>query len=154
MLDQAVARMGAARRAIDADGGEALLIGRCEGFLVGRGDLDLVVARLRAYADAGADCLYAPGLTTREQIAAVVAAVHPKPVNVLVGAAGGLTLPEVAALGVRRVSVGGALARAAWGGFMRAARALAEAQSFDGLVGAASGRELNAFFAEHGVRDQ
>ncbi len=100
-----------------------------------------------AYAEAGADCLYAPGIRTREQIAAVVAAVAPKPVNLLAGPASELTLQDIAALGVRRISVGGALARAAWGGFMRAARTIAEESRFDGLSDAASGKELNAFFA-------
>jgi 2-methylisocitrate lyase-like PEP mutase family enzyme len=146
--DEAIERVRAARRAIDEAGGDALLVGRCECFLAGRPDLDETIARLRAYANAGADCLYAPGLRTREQIAAVVAAVAPKPVNVLVGAAGDLTVKDVAALGARRISVGGALARAAWGGFLRAARMLASEGRFDGLAGAASGKELNDFFVE------
>ena len=145
-IDSAVARMRAARQAIDKAGGEVLLVGRAEGFLHGRPDLEETLARLKAYAQAGADCLYAPGLHTREQIAAVVAGVAPKPVNLLIGAAGGLSLAEAAALGVRRVSVGGALARAAWGGFMRAARLIAEQGRFDGLADAASGAELDTFF--------
>ena len=136
----AVARLRAARAAIDEAGGDTLLVGRAENFLAGRPDLDDTIARLRAYAEAGADCLYAPGIRTREQIAAVVAAVAPKPVNLLVGGASELTLADIAALGVRRVSVGGALARAAWGGFMRAAQALAEQGRFDGFADAASGR--------------
>ena len=111
-------------------------------------DLDQVIARLRAYADAGADCLYAPGIKMRDDIAAVVAAVAPKPVNLLVGSTSDLTLRDIAALGVRRVSVGGALARSAWGGFMRAAQALAQQGSFDGLAGAASGAELNALMRD------
>jgi 2-methylisocitrate lyase-like PEP mutase family enzyme len=97
---------------------------------------------------AGADCLYAPGIRTREQIAAVVAGVAPKPVNLLIGSASELTLREIAALGVRRVSVGGALARAAWGGFTRAAKLIAEQGRFDGFADAASGRELNSLFDE------
>lgn len=146
-LSEAVQRLRAARAAIDASGERVLLIGRAENFFVGRPDLADTITRLRAYAEAGADCLYAPGLATREQIAAVVAAVAPKPVNVLVGHAGmGLTVADLAALGVRRVSVGGALARAAWGGFMRALRPLAEEGRFDGLAEAASGQELNRFF--------
>ena len=145
-LDMAVERIRAARNAIDKAGGDTLLIGRAECFLVGRLDLAETIARLEAYAQAGADCLYAPGLQTREQIRAVVAAVTPKPVNLLVASASDLTMTEIAALGVRRVSVGGALARTAWGGFMRAARLIAEQGSFDGLKGAASGAELNAFF--------
>jgi 2-methylisocitrate lyase-like PEP mutase family enzyme len=146
-LDEAVARMRAARRAIDDAGGDTLLVGRAECFLAGRPDLDEAIARLRAYSSAGADCLYAPGLRTREQIAAVVAAVAPKPVNVLIGWPSELTVADIAALGVRRISVGGALARAAWGGFMRAARTLAEQGSFAGFQDAAPGAELNALFA-------
>jgi 2-methylisocitrate lyase-like PEP mutase family enzyme len=145
-LDMAVERIRAARKAIDKAGGDTLLIGRAECFLVGRPDLAETIARLGAYAQAGADCLYAPGLQTRKEIGAVVAAVAPKPVNLLVASASDLTMSEIAALGVRRVSVGGALARTAWGGFMRAARLIAEQGSFDGLKGAASGAELNAFF--------
>jgi 2-methylisocitrate lyase-like PEP mutase family enzyme len=141
-IDVAVARMRAARAAIDQEGGDTLLIGRAENFFVGRADLDDAIARLKAYAEAGADCLYAPGIRTREQIEAVVAAVAPKPVNLLVGATSEFTLEDIAAMGVRRVSVGGALARAAWGGFMRAARALQEGR-FDGFADAASGVELN-----------
>ena len=145
-LATAVARLRAARAAIDAAGGDTLLVGRAENFLHGRPDLADTIARLRAYAEAGADCLYAPGLRTREDIAAVVAAVAPKPVNLLVSSAGDLTLADVAALGVRRVSVGGAMARTAWGGFMRAAKAIAEHGVFDGFAGAATGAELNALF--------
>jgi 2-methylisocitrate lyase-like PEP mutase family enzyme len=145
-IDVAVERLRAARGAIDAAGGETLLVGRAENFIVGRPDLDDTLTRLRAYAQAGADCLYAPGIRTREQIAAVVAAVAPKPVNLLIGAASELTLADAAALGVRRISVGGALARSAWGGFMRTARLIAEQGRFDGFAEAASGNELNAFF--------
>ncbi len=147
-IDVAVTRLRAARRAIDAAGGETLLVGRAENFFAGRPDLDDTIARLKAYAEAGADCLYAPGIRTREQISAVVAAVAPKPFNLLVGAASELSLQDIAALGVRRVSVGGALARSAWGGFMRAARSIAEAGRFDGFADAASGNELNALFRE------
>ncbi|HSN31428.1 MAG TPA: isocitrate lyase/phosphoenolpyruvate mutase family protein [Ideonella sp.] len=147
-LDEATQRIRAARRAIDATGADALLVGRAECFLVGRPDLDETIARLRSYADAGADCLYAPGLRTREEISAVVAAVAPRPVNVLVGAASEWTVAKLAELGVRRVSVGGALARAAWGGFLRAARALAGEGRFDGFADAAPHRELNAFFQD------
>ena len=142
-LAESVERMRAARAAIDATGGEALLIGRAENFFVGRPDLDDAILRLKAYADAGADCLYAPGIKTREQISAVVAAVAPKPVNVLIGWESDLTLQDLADLGVRRVSVGGALARAAWGGFLNAARLIAEQGRFDGFAGAPSGVELN-----------
>lgn len=145
--DAAIERLRAARRAIDRAGGDALLVGRSEGFIVGRPDLDETIARLKAYSDAGADCLYAPGLRTREQIAAVVAAVAPKPVNVLIGWPDELTVQDIAALGVRRISVGGALARCAWGGFMRAARLVAEQGSFAGFQEAAAGTDLNALFA-------
>jgi 2-methylisocitrate lyase-like PEP mutase family enzyme len=147
-LPDAVARLRAARGAIDEAGGDTLLVGRAENFLHGRPDLADTLARLRAYAEAGADCLYAPGIKSREDIAAVVAAVAPKPVNLLVGATSEFTLADVAALGVRRVSVGGALARSAWGGFMRAAKAIAEQGSFDGFAGAASGAELNALMRD------
>ena len=123
-----------------------MLVGRAECFLVGRPDIDETIARLKAYAQAGADCLYAPGLRSREQIAAVVAAVAPKPVNLLVGSASDMTVADIAALGVRRISVGGAMARAAWGGFLRAAKQLAELGKFDGFADAASGRDLDAFF--------
>ncbi len=144
-IDIAVARLRAARQAIDAAGGDTLLVGRAENFIVGRPDLDDTIARLKAYDAAGADCLYAPAIRTREQIEAVVAAVAPKPFNLLIGWSSELTLQDVAALGVRRISVGGALARAAWGGFDRAARALAGEGRFD-FEGAASGAELNQFF--------
>jgi len=147
-LDESLARLKAARRAIDEAGGEVMLVGRAENFLHGISDLEDTVARLRAYADAGADCLYAPGIRTPEQITAVVNAVAPKPVNLLVGSASPLTLQDIAALGVRRISVGGALARSAWGGFMQAARTLAEQGRFDGFAQAASGQLLNDFFRE------
>ena len=145
-IDAALARLRAARAAIDEAGGDTLLVGRAENFIVGRPDLDDTLARLKAYAAAGADCLYAPGVRTREQIAAVVAAVAPKPVNLLIGWASDLTVQDVAAMGVRRISVGGALARAAWGGFLRAARGIAQHGRFDGFADAASGNDLNAFF--------
>jgi 2-methylisocitrate lyase-like PEP mutase family enzyme len=145
-LGVAVERIRAARKAIDKAGGDTLLVGRAECFLVGRPDLDEMIERLKAYAQAGADCLYAPGLARRDQIAAVVAAIAPKPFNLLVGSASELTLKEISALGVRRVSVGGALARSAWGGFMRAARLIAEQGKFDEFANGASGRELNSFF--------
>jgi len=146
-LDTAVTRLAAARKAIDRAGGDCLLVGRAECFLVGHPDLDETIARLRAYASAGADCLYAPGIRGREQISAVVAAVAPKPVNVLVGSASDLTVSDIGKLGVRRISVGGALARAAWGAFMRTARLIAEKGEFGGFADAASGRELDLFFA-------
>jgi len=145
-IEVAAERMRAARQAIDASGADVLLIGRAENFFAGRPDLDDAIARLKAYSDAGADCLYAPGIKTREQIAAVVAAVAPKPVNLLVGGTSELSMVDISELGVRRVSVGGGMARAAWGGFMRAARTLADEGRFDGFADAAAGSELNAFF--------
>ena len=144
--DTAVERMRAARKAIDKAGADTMLIGRAECFLVGQPDINLAVARLKAYSNAGADCLYAPGIRSREDIAAVVAAVAPKPVNLLIGFNADLTLPDIAALGVRRVSVGGALARAAWGGFMRAAKLIIDQGKFDGFADAASGSALNSIF--------
>ena len=140
----AAERIAAAREAIGESG--VVLVGRAECFLVAERDIDEVIRRLTAYADAGADCLYAPGISTREQIKAVVAAVVPKPVNLLISSPGGLALDEAAELGVRRVSVGGALARAAWGGFIRAARELAEHGGFDGFAGATPHAELQTFF--------
>jgi 2-methylisocitrate lyase-like PEP mutase family enzyme len=144
----AVERMKAARAAIDKAGGEVMLTGRAEGFISGVPDLEQMIARLRAYSDAGADCLYAPGIRTREQIEAVVQAVAPKPVNFLNGAAFGHTVADLAGMGVRRISVGGALARSAWGGFIRMAREIAEQGSFAGFKDAANGGELNGFFTK------
>ena len=145
-FDEAVARLRAARAAIDATGEDVMLIGRAECFLVGHPDpLNESLKRLRAYAEAGADCLYAPGASKPEQIAAIVQAVAPKPVNVLAGRPGAYTLADLAKLGVRRVSVGGALAGAAWGGFLRTARGLAEGR-FDGFADNASHAELNKLF--------
>ena len=143
----AVERLRAARKAIDRAGGDTLLVGRAEGFLHGQADIELTIARLKAYASAGADCLYAPGLRSAEHIRAAVAAVAPKPLNLLVGFGADLTVAQLAGLGVRRISVGGALARSAWGGFMRAAQLIIEHGKFDGFSEAASGKDLNAFFS-------
>lgn len=145
-IPDAALRIRAARRAIDAAGGDVLLVGRADGILAGRGDMSEILARLRAYAEAGADVLYAPGLTTEDQVAAVVQAVAPKPVNVL--ASTGFTLERLAALGVRRISVGGALARVAWGAVMGAAREMAQNGSFARIAGAATGRELNTLMGD------
>jgi 2-methylisocitrate lyase-like PEP mutase family enzyme len=142
----AIERIKAARAAIDADKSGVVLVGRCEGFLVGQADLAMVIDRLNAYADAGADCLYAPGIRAKEQIAEVVKAVHPKPFNLLLGSPG-LSVAEVASLGVRRISVGGSLARAAWGGFMRAAQEIVEKGTFTELGNGYSGGELNKMFS-------
>ncbi len=122
-----------------------LLTGRSEGFIVGRPDLQETIRRLTAYARAGADVLYAPGLKAREDIAAVVAAVAPKPVNLLIGGRF-MSVAEAASLGVRRISTGGALARARWGGFMRTAKEIAEAGTFEGLAAAAPFADIEAVF--------
>ena len=145
-LEEAVQRLAAARAAIDRAGADVLLVGRAENFFVGVPDLEDTLQRLRAYAAAGADVLYAPGITTREQITAVVAAAGPKPVNLLVGGPTPLTLQDIAALGVRRVSLGGALARAAWGGLMQATDPILRDGRFDGLQQAAAGAALNDLF--------
>jgi len=146
-LADAVERMRAARESIDERGGGPLLVGRAECFLTGHPQpLEESVKRLRAYAEAGADVLYAPGVRTREEIAELVAAVAPRPLNVLANQAMQLSVAELAALGVRRISVGGALARAAWGGFMRAAQEIAQQGSFSALKDAASGAVLDQFF--------
>jgi 2-methylisocitrate lyase-like PEP mutase family enzyme len=147
----AVERMKAARAAIDKTAPDVLLTGRAEGFIAGVPDLEQMIARLKAYAAAGADVLYAPGIKTRDQIEAVVKAVAPKPVNFLNGAAFGHTVADIAAMGVRRISVGGALARSAWGGFMRTAKSIAEQGSFEGFKDAANGGELNGFFSKDKV---
>jgi 2-methylisocitrate lyase-like PEP mutase family enzyme len=149
-IGAAVQRIEAARAAIGDSG--VMLVARAECFLVGQPDIDEVIRRLTAYAEAGADCLYAPGLRTREHMAAVVAAVAPKPVNVLIGGPVGLTMDDCAALGVRRVSVGSALARAAWGGFIRAAKELAETGRFDAFAEAAPYPELQEFFSADAKR--
>lgn len=128
-FDLAVARIRAARHAIDDSGTGIVLTGRSEGFVVGRPDLDETIRRLSAYAEAGADCLYAPRIGTAEQVAAIVAAVAPKPVNLLINAPF-MTVAEAAALGVRRISVGGTLARVAWAGFLQAAQEIADAGTF------------------------
>ena len=128
-FDLAVERVAAARQAIDDSGTGVLLTARSEGFVVGRPDLDETVRRLQAFAEAGADCLYAPRITTVEEIATVIEAVAPKPVNLLINAPF-ITVAEAAELGVRRISVGGTMARAAWGGWLEAAREVAEDGTF------------------------
>jgi 2-methylisocitrate lyase-like PEP mutase family enzyme len=148
-LPVAVERMRAARAAIDSSGQNVILVGRAECFLVGHPDaLKESIRRLQAYSEAGADLLYAPGVREREDILAIVYAVSPKPINVLMSANTGLKVPDLAALGVRRISVGSSLARAAWGGFVRAAKAIAEEGSFAGFDGAAPFAELNGFFRD------
>jgi 2-methylisocitrate lyase-like PEP mutase family enzyme len=140
-----VERVRAARRAIDESGTGVLLTARSEGFIVGRPDLAETVRRLVAYAEAGADCLYAPGIRAAAEISAVVASVAPKPVNVLVGA-DFTTVTELARMGVRRVSVGGALARTAWSGFLQAAKEIADHGTFQGLASAVPFAEINGRF--------
>jgi 2-methylisocitrate lyase-like PEP mutase family enzyme len=147
-LGDAVERIAAARGAIDGTGADVLLTARAECFLVAHPDpLQEAIRRLRAYSEAGADVLFAPGVSARDDIAAIVRAVAPKPVNVLISGDVGLTLGDLAELGVRRVSVGSAFARVAWGAFLRAARSLAQEGSFAGLDGAAPFAQLNAMFA-------
>jgi methylisocitrate lyase len=142
----AVERIRAARRAIDESGTGVLLTGRSEGFRFGRPDLDETIRRLIAYAEAGADCLYAPGIRSKADIKAVVTAVAPKAVNVLVGS-DFITVGELAELGVRRVSVGGGLARAAWAGFLDAAKEIAGSGTFKGLERAIPFAEIDSAFA-------
>lgn len=144
--DDAAARISVARAAIDRTGSGTLLVGRAENFFVGVPDLDDTLARLKAYSDAGADCLYAPGIKTPEQIKAVVAAVVPKPVNVLIGWDSDLTVKELAGLGVRRISVGGALARSAWGGFLQAAKSIQETGGFSCFSGMPAAADINDLF--------
>ena len=144
-FDLSVARMRAAREAIDRSDTGVLLVGRSEGFITGRPDLAETIRRLTAYANAGADCLYAPGLRNLSDIKAVVDAVAPKPVNAGVGT-DFATVAELAALGVRRISVGGALARAAWTGFLTAAREIADKGTFTALGRAVGGVEMNGYF--------
>ncbi len=144
-FELSVQRVRAARRAIDQSGTGVLLTGRSEGFIVGRPDLAETIRRLTAYAEAGADCLYAPGIRTRDHISAVVKGVAPKPVNVLVGG-DFTTVSELAQLGVRRISVGGALARAAWTGFLHAANEIATRGTFTGLARAVTFGEIDESF--------
>jgi 2-methylisocitrate lyase-like PEP mutase family enzyme len=145
-LALAVERIQAARRAIDESKAGVLLTARAECFLTRHPDpLKESIRRLEAYTEAGADVLYAPGLRTRPEIEAVVAAVRPKPVNVL-ALGNRLTVGDMAAMGVRRISVGSALARVAWTGFIRAAKEIAGSGSFGGFEGAVSYAELNEFF--------
>ena len=133
-FELAVERIAAARQAIDRSGSGIVLTGRSEGFVVGRPDIDETVRRLTAYADAGADCLYAPRIERLEHVTAIVSAVAPKPVNLLVNAPF-TSVAEAADLGVRRISVGGTLARAAWGGALDAAREMAEHGTFTRFTG-------------------
>ncbi len=148
-FDLAVARMRAARAAT----GDALLIGRSDVYFTGHADpLQEAIRRLKAFAVAGADCLFAPGAVTRDEISALVAAVAPKPLNVLIGSATDLTVADIAALGVRRISTGGALARMAWAGFQSAATEIAGQGTFGSFKYGAQGRALNDLFTADAPR--
>jgi len=147
-FDLSVARVKAARAAVDRAGGEVVFTARAENFIRGVNDLDDAIRRLKAYAAAGADCLYAPGIKTREQIEAVVNAVAPKPVNFLNSGAYGFTVSDLTAMGVRRISVGGSLARVAMHAFIKVATEIAKDGKFDGFEGLISNPELNKFFSE------
>ena len=147
-FDLSVARVKAARGAIDHAGGDVVFTARAENFIRGVNDLDDAIRRLKAYKAAGADCLYAPGIRTRAQIEAVVSAAAPAPVNFLNSGAFGLTVSDLAAMGVRRISVGGSLARVAMAAFIRTATAIAEEGTFDGFAGLITNAELNKFFSE------
>jgi 2-methylisocitrate lyase-like PEP mutase family enzyme len=147
-FDLSVARVKAARAAVDRASGDVVFTARAENFIRGVPDLDDAIRRLKAYAAAGADCLYAPGIKTREQIEAVVKAVAPKPVNFLNSGAFGFTVDDLAAMGVRRISVGGSLARVAMHAFIRVATEIAKDGKFDGFAGLITNPELNKFFSE------
>jgi 2-methylisocitrate lyase-like PEP mutase family enzyme len=151
-FDVALARVKAARAAIDRAGGDVVFTARTEGFIRGRPDLDETIRRLKAFADAGADCLYSPGIKTREQIEATVQAVAPKPVNFLNSGAFEFTVKDLAGMGVRRISVGGTLARVAMNAFIRSAREIAHDGQFDSFAGVVTNAELNAFFHDDRAR--
>ena len=151
-FDFALARVKAARAAIDRAGGDVVFTARTEGFIRGRPDLAETIRRLKAFADAGADCLYSPGIKTREQIEATVQAVAPKPINFLNSGAFGFTVKDLGAMGVRRISVGGTLARVAMNAFVRSAREIASEGKFDSFAGVMSNAELNTFFHDDRAR--
>lgn len=147
-FDQALARVKAARAAIDKAGGDVVFTARTEGFIRGRPDIDETIRRLKAFADAGADCLYSPGIKTREHIEATVKAVGGKAINFLNSSAFGFTVNDLAQMGVRRISVGGTLSRVAMDAFVKAARAIATEGTFDSFAGVIGNAELNKFFSE------
>jgi 2-methylisocitrate lyase-like PEP mutase family enzyme len=147
-FDHALARVKAARAAIDKAGGDVTFTARTEGFIRGRPDSDETIRRLKAFADAGADCLYSPGIKTREHIEATVKAVGGKPINFLNSGAFGFTVDDLAGMGVRRISVGGSLARVAMHAFIKTATEIARDGKFDGFAGLISNPELNKFFSE------
>ncbi len=145
-FDLTVARVKAARAAIDKAGGDVVFTARSEGFIRGRPDLDETIRRIKAFVAAGADCIYTPGIKTREQIEATVKAAAPKPVNFLNSAALGFTVSDLAGMGVRRISVGGSLARVAMHAFIKTATEIAKDGKFDGFAGLVTNAELNKFF--------
>jgi 2-methylisocitrate lyase-like PEP mutase family enzyme len=147
-FDLALARVKAARAAIDEFSSGVVFTARTEGFIRGKPGLDETIRRLKAFADAGADCLYSPGIKTREQIEATVQAVAPKPVNFLNSGAFGFTVQDLAGLGIRRISVGGTLARVAMHAFIKSAREIAEAGKFDSFAAVLPNADLNAFFRD------
>src|SRR6187549_92534 len=147
-FDLAVKRVRATRDAIDKAGGDVVFTARTEGFIHNRPDLDETIRRLKAFADAGADCLYSPGIKTREQIAATTKAVGGKAINFLNSGAFGFTVDDLARMGVRRISVGGTLARVAMDAFIKSARAIATEGKFDSFAGIISNAELNKFFGD------
>jgi 2-methylisocitrate lyase-like PEP mutase family enzyme len=147
-FDLSVARVEAARAAIDRAGGDVVFTARAENFIRGVPDLDDVIRRLKAYAAAGADCLYAPGIKTKDQIDAVVKAVAPKPINFLNSGDFGFTVGNLAAMGVRRISVGGSLARVAMQAFVKTATEIAKEGKFTGFAGLMTNQELNKFFSD------
>ncbi|MGA2568630.1 MAG: isocitrate lyase/phosphoenolpyruvate mutase family protein [Pseudolabrys sp.] len=151
-FDLAVKRVRAARDAIDKAGGAVVFTARTEGFIKQRPDMAETIRRLKAFADAGADCLYPPGIRTREQIETVVKAVAPLPVNLLMSSASGLTVKDIADMGVRRISIGGTLARVAMNAFIKAAREIASEGKFDSFAGVLSNAELSAFFHDDRTR--
>jgi 2-methylisocitrate lyase-like PEP mutase family enzyme len=151
-FDMAVRRVRAARRAIDEAGSDVVFTARTEGYIHGRPDMAETVRRLKAFADAGADCLYAPGIRTREQIETVVKAAAPLPINLLMSTASGLTVKDIAEMGVRRISVGGTMARLAMHAFIKSAKEIAEVGAFDSFAGVISNAELNAFFSKAGKK--
>jgi 2-methylisocitrate lyase-like PEP mutase family enzyme len=151
-FDLALARVRATRAAIDKAGGDVVFTARTEGFVRGRPDLEETVRRLKAFAEAGADCLYSPGIKTREEIVATVKAVAPKPVNLLMSSSTGFSVTDIAEMGVRRISVGGTLARVAWNAVLHAAREIAERGRFDSFAGVVGNAELNAFFSSDAKR--
>jgi len=149
-FDHALARVKAARAAIDKAGGDVTFTARTEGFIRGRPDIDETIRRLKAFADAGADCLYSPGIKTREHIKATVKAVGSKAINFLNGGAFGFTVNDLAGMSVRRISVGGSLARVAMNAFNKVANEIAKDGKFDGFANLITNQELNKFFGEDG----